>query len=201
MPSWFVFDLGNVLIRLAFDRVIETICASCSADREELISLLGGAGGYLDLEKGLVSFDRFHAVICERVGYQGDVAQLRATWSDFFDGPVEGIERLLERVRARYGVAFLSNSNLVHEEVIAEEYGLLFRDHEPIVYSHRVGLAKPDHEIYRRLLEQIQADPGDVIYTDDLPANVAAAKQVGMRAYVFEGAAKLERQLEGDGLL
>ena len=201
MARWFVFDIGNVLIRLGYERVLARICSQADVDRDRLIELMEGAGGYRDLERGLVSFDQFHAALCRRGGYRGDLAELRSAWSDFFDGPVDGIERLLERVRGRYEVAFLSNSNEVHETVIADRFGILFREGEPILYSHRLRIAKPDGAVFHKLLETLDAEARDVIYTDDLLENVRAAVELGIRAYVFDGALQLERQLEADALL
>lgn len=201
MPTWFVFDIGNVLIRLGYERVLARICSKADMDRDRLIELMETAGGYRDLERGIVTFDQFHGALCQRGGYRGDLAELRSAWSDFFDGPVEGIERLLERIRGRYKVAFLSNSNEVHERVIADRFGLLFGAGEPILYSHRLRTAKPDSAIFFRLLEDLGAEASDVLYTDDLLENVRAARDLGIRAYLFEGAYQLERQLEADALL
>lgn len=201
MPSWFVFDIGNVLIRLGYERVLEAICAQSDVGRDGLITLMEGVGGYRDLERGLVSFRDFHRVVCQRGGFRGDLAELRRIWSDFFDGPVEGMEHLLGRIRSRYKVAFLSNSNEVHEEVIAREFSLFFKPDEPVIYSHRVRIAKPDYEIFMKLLERLDVKSGDVIYTDDLAENVRAARDLGLQAFLFEGALELERQLEGEGLL
>ena len=200
-PRWFVFDLGNVLIRLAYERVLGNLCAMADADRDRMLLLLEAAGGYRDLERGIVTFEEFHATLGSLAGYRGDVHELRRVWSDFFDGPVEGIEALLDRVRSRYQVAYLSNSNTVHEEVIAERFRSLFRDGEPILYSHRLKIAKPDHEIFIRLLQRLGSTPADVLYTDDLLENVRAARETGIRSFLFESAPQLERQLEEEGLL
>lgn len=201
MPRWFVFDIGNVLIKLAYERVLARICASSDLDRDRLVRLMEAAGGYRDLERGLVSFEAFHQALRERGGYRGELEELRSVWSDFFEGPVEGMQELLERVRERYQVAFLSNSNSVHEQVIAEQFGLFFRKDEPLLYSHQLRMAKPDPGIFRHLLERLGSGAGEVIYTDDLLENVRAATDIGIRAYLFEGALELERQLELDGLL
>lgn len=200
-PDWFVFDIGNVLIQLGYERVLARICSFSDMDRDRLIQLMEAAGGYRDLERGLVTFDQFHNALCTHGGYRGELSELRAAWSDFFDGPVEGIERLLDRVRAQYRVAFLSNSNEVHERVIADRFGVLFGQDEPILYSHQLRMAKPDSAIFLRLLDDLGAAPADVIYTDDLLENVRAATDIGIRGYLFEGALRLERQLEADGLL
>lgn len=200
MISWFVFDLGNVLIKLAYERVIERICAQSNCDRDRLIAVMEEPGGYRDLERGLVGFGEFHQLLRDRVGYKSDLRAFRNVWSDFFDGPVEGIEELLDRVRERYNVAFLSNSNEVHEEVIPQQFPVLFRPSDRFVFSHRFRAAKPDPDIYFHALRLIGAEPREVVYIDDLLENVTAAKNIGMQAYQFDSVQELERQLAADGI-
>jgi FMN phosphatase YigB (HAD superfamily) len=198
---WFVFDLGNVLIRLAYERVLEAVCTDADCDRDRLVAIMEEAGGYRDLERGAITFDEFFDFVRERTGYRAGPFKFRKVWSDFFDGPVEGIEDLLDRVRAKYRVAFLSNSNEIHERVIPEQFAVLFRKDDQFVFSHRFGSAKPDPDIYQQALAMIDADPEEVFYVDDLQENVVAARNLGMMAVQFESARELERYLEEQGLL
>src|SRR5687768_12400359 len=111
MTTWFLFDLGNTLIKLAYERVMENICRDATVGRDELVELLEEAGGYRDLERGAVGFGEFYEFLCANAGYRGSLRAFRDVWTDFFDGPTTGAETLLERVREKYRVAFLSNSN------------------------------------------------------------------------------------------
>jgi HAD superfamily hydrolase (TIGR01509 family) len=199
--TWFVFDLGNVVIKLAYERVLATICAAAETSRDEIVRLLDGAGGYRDLERGLISFEEFHRFLESRIRYRGDLTTFREVWSDFFEGPLPGIEEVLDRVRARYRVAFLSNSNEVHAEVIPRKFAPLFHKDDRFIFSHRYRCAKPDPEIYRRTLEVLGTTAPQVLFTDDLLENVVAARQMGMTAFQFENAGKLLRTLEREGLL
>lgn len=198
---WFLFDLGNVLVRLAYDRVLDRICAASSLPRNVVLAAIDGEGGYRDMERGAGTFDDFHAVLRERGGFREPVGKLREYWSDFFDGPVEGIEDLLNRVRANYRVGYLSNSNAVHAEVIPALYPSLFRDGEPFIFSHIEQCSKPDVAIYEKAMEAIEAEPEEVLFTDDLQANVDAANAFGMTAYLFRGVPQLEAELRRDGYL
>ena len=199
--NWFVFDLGNVLIKLAYERVLGRICANASADRDRLLAIMESAGGYRDLERGAANFRDFHNLLVDKGGYRGSLAELRTIWADFFDGPMDGMEELLTEVRAKYRVAFLSNSNEVHAEVIPTQFPTLFRKDDRFIFSHVAKCAKPDHVIYHRALELLGAMPSQVIYVDDLPENVAAALEVGMKAFHFEGTRKLRSELSAEGLL
>jgi HAD superfamily hydrolase (TIGR01493 family) len=199
--TWFLFDLGNTLIKLAYERVLESICADASISRDELVELLEEPGGYRDMERGAVSFWEFYEFLCDKAGYRGSIRDFHRTWSDFFDGTIGGMEELLERIRERYRVAFLSNSNEVHAEVIPRQFASLFRKDDRFVFSHRFRVAKPDQELFRRALEVIGALPQHVAFVDDLRENVAAARAVGMQAYQFIDAETLERDLRADALI
>ena len=201
MITWFLFDLGNTLIKLAYERVLENICREATIQRDELVEVLEDAGGYRDMERGAVSFWEFYEFICDKTGYRGSIRDFHNVWSDFFDGPLPGMEDLLERIRARYRVAFLSNSNEVHAELIPTKFATLFQKDDRFVFSHRFKVAKPDPEIFRRALEVVGALPPNVVFVDDLLENVMAARTVGMQAYQFIDADKLRKELVRDGLL
>lgn len=199
--NWFIFDLGNTVIKLAYERVLENVCARASVKRDELVELLEEPGGYRDLEAGAIKFADFHEFLRENAGYRGALTDLHATWSDFFDGTLPGIEDLIARLRQRYRIAFLSNSNEVHAEVIPKRFGSVFGDDDRLIFSHRFHCAKPDPELFRRALEVCGALPQQTAFVDDMLENVLAARTIGMTAYQFHDAFALERELKADGLL
>ncbi len=203
MPAiqWFLFDLGNVVIKLDYERVIAAICGDSAVDRDGLLAIFESPGGYRDMERGAVTFHDFYQLLRTRASYRGTIETFRHLWQDFFDGPVAGIEEVLDRVRERYRVAFLSNSNEVHAELIPRQFSALFSSDDRFIFSHRNGLAKPDPELFHRALEVIGALPHHVAFVDDLLENVEAARGVGLLAYQFTDSLSLWRKLEADGIL
>lgn len=200
-PTWFVFDLGNVLIDLAFDRVVSNICRDAELPGEELVELLEGPGGYRDLERGAVSFAGLHELLRDRAGYTASLESFRELWADFFAGITPGMEELVRRVREQYRVGFLSNSNEVHAEVIPKMFPSLFRDEDVMIFSHEHSCAKPDPRMFRKALEILRAEGPDCLYVDDIEANVEAARSAGMIAFHFRGADALAEELQKGGYL
>ncbi len=199
--SWFLFDLGNTIIKLAYERVLDNICKEATATRDELLQILDEPRGYRDMERGSLTFWDFYESVCDRAGYRGSIKDFHDTWSDFFEGPVPDIQNVLDRVRAKYKVAFLSNSNEVHAEVIPRKYAALFRHTDKFLFSYRFGVAKPDPEMFRAALHAIEAKAEDAVFVDDLIENVIAARGVGIRSYQFTGSSDLVQLLEKDRLL
>lgn len=182
MPvTHFIFDLGNTVIKLAYERVIENICRESNVNRDQLLDIFEQPGGYRDMERGASTFHEFYEFICDRAVYHGTARDFHTIWSDFFDGPIPGIEDVLDRVRGKYRVAFLSNSNEVHAEVIPRRYATLFEKDERLIFSHRYRVAKPDPEIFHCALEAIGAQPEEAVLVDDLIENILGAQSIGMK--------------------
>ena len=60
MITWFVFDLGNTVIKLAYERVLENICRNAPASRDEVVELFEKPDSYHDLERGARSLAEFY---------------------------------------------------------------------------------------------------------------------------------------------
>ncbi|MGW4211003.1 HAD family hydrolase [Lentzea sp. NPDC004789] len=82
----------------------------------------------------------------------------------------------------------------LHTALLSNSWGegypkdLLIELFDTVVISGRVGLRKPDERIYHHTLEQIGVPAGRAVFFDDAPANVDAAKSVGMHAFRHTGA-------------
>jgi 2-haloacid dehalogenase len=63
------------------------------------------------------------------------------------------------------------------------------------VVSGFEGVAKPDPQIYERLLGRFELDPETTLFIDDREVNVVAAAQVGMEAHLYTGPAPVLTRL------
>lgn len=68
---------------------------------------------------------------------------------------------------------------------------------DAVYASHRMGLSKPDPEFFRHILREEACRPGETVFVDDLEANVAAARRLGIHAFLFTGAGALAGQIAG----
>jgi len=111
-----------------------------------------------------------------------------------------GARELLAELRSRYRLAALSNSNEAHWDRNTYEIGVT-EQFEVAISSHQVGLAKPDRAIYLAALARLGVGAGDVVFFDDLPANVTSARQLGIRAFQVDGVDGVRTVLAAEGLL
>ena len=66
------------------------------------------------------------------------------------------------------------------------------------VFSCDLGIVKPDARIYRSLLDRLQLAPADVLFIDDVPANIEAARTAGLHGIVFASADQLRADLAAE---
>jgi putative hydrolase of the HAD superfamily len=66
----------------------------------------------------------------------------------------------------------------------------------PQLFSCDLGEVKPSPTVFVRALEHLGAPPEGVCFVDDRPANVEAARQLGITAVQFDGPAQLHRLVE-----
>ena len=71
---------------------------------------------------------------------------------------------------------------------------------DDIVYSHEVGLAKPDPAAYEIVTRRLGIEAGEVLFLDDVEANIVAARALGWHAVLHRDTsssiAEMERVIE-----
>ena len=58
MINWFLFDLGNTLIKLAYERVLENVCRDAMVTRDELVDRASDLFAWLASGKLNIAIDR-----------------------------------------------------------------------------------------------------------------------------------------------
>ena len=69
-----------------------------------------------------------------------------------------------------------------------------------LVWSYKLGMAKPEPAIYQHVLKELGVEPGETLFLDDKMVNVEAARALGVRAMQFSTVEKLRRDLIAAGL-
>lgn len=96
---------------------------------------------------------------------------------------------VLRAVRDHATLVLVTNAS-VQLEADLVQLGLTDLAHH-VVSSARVGVAKPDPRIYTIAADRAQAAPERCLFVDDTPANVDAARELGMAAVHFRTCADL----------
>ncbi|MEO3867737.1 HAD family phosphatase [Nonomuraea sp. B12E4] len=192
--TWIVFDYGGVLCLPQTESDADAMAQAVEADPEAFKRAYWEHRLEFD-RAGLTPFDYWSAVL-GRPATQAEIARLVAMDVASWAYPDTGTVALLgELIEAGRDVALLSNAPICIGDGVDElpwiaAIGRRF-------YSGRMGLVKPDREIYDRMAGELGADPSEIVFIDDREENVEGAARAGMTGLHFTGAAPLRVALRG----
>ncbi len=176
MPDAFLFDIGNVIITFDFGISARRLAELSRASAEEIIERVGPLT--VGLELGEIQPKEFVAEAAERIGYGGDAATFRSLFADIFELNEPMVEFIASLKAEGVPLHLLSNTNAIHAPFFEANYEV-FGLFDGRVYSHEVGLMKPDPAIYELVTERLSLDPSRTLYIDDMPENCAAGAAAG----------------------
>lgn len=195
-----VFDVGRVLFHWQLGALFEKLIA----DREELDWFLANVvteEWHFEHDRGRALADMLPERIALYPQYESHIRAYATRFNETVPGPVEGSHELVERL-AGAGVPLFCLTNF------GDEFWEVFRptqpvfDHfEDIIVSGKEKVAKPEARIFEIVEERSGRAGAALFFTDDNPANIAAAKTRGWDAHLFTDAASLEAQLKASGYL
>jgi epoxide hydrolase-like predicted phosphatase len=131
------------------------------------------------LERGRLSTDEFERRLAERFRAAGAVLEADGLLARMLDGLREVSDDMVNLIRR-------AKRQGVHTALLSNSWGEHYPEHlwvgafDAVVISGRVGLRKPDVEIFRHTAELLDLDPGQCVMVDDLPANISGAVAAGM---------------------
>jgi HAD superfamily hydrolase (TIGR01509 family) len=132
---------------------------------------------------GRVKENQFRGLYAAALGL--DVAQTDELMADMWDaycGELDVAMRdFVSGLRPSYRTAILSNSadGARREEQRRYDFESLV---DVIVYSHEVGLAKPDPAIFELTEQRLDVRPPEIAFIDEHPPNIEAALRRGWQA-------------------
>jgi glucose-1-phosphatase len=188
-----VFDLGNILVDVRYDRLAKIMALPMEKFQEIYTN-----PRFRDFETGKMSEEDYFQFLAEKSTF--DLAQRpRYQAAIMFSFPLRlqtwGALHLLRR---RYSLFMLSNTNPVDFEGIDRAYGMRPRfDH--CFLSYEQGLMKPDPAIYEKATKLWRIKPEQTLFFDDREENVAAAASFGWQAMQISQETQLMNELVENG--
>jgi putative hydrolase of the HAD superfamily len=192
-----VSDLGKVLLGFDTEPGWGKVAATCSPRgdlRAHFARVVEGSG----FQTGAITPDQFYELLCRECGLAMPFEEFKVAWSDQFWEDAETIELICGApVEKRY---MLSNTNEIHWDWIRARHPEMLSRFDRLIVSHEVGLQKPDPAIFRLVVEETGFRPEEHLFIDDIEANHAGAREIGMDTIVHTDAASLRRDFQRRGL-
>jgi len=190
-----ILDYGGVFTDTRPRQAVLRRCEEALGLAEgELTGLLFASEHWRAVSTGRISADAYWQQVREQLGKPLPDLLAPFRQNPFAYETLNGrMVKLARRLHRRYATALLSNATLLLDELLLDN-GLtgLF---DVIVNSARVGLRKPDPEIFALTLRKMELAPRECLFVDDKERNTVVAQALGMHAVVFRSAAHLIRQL------
>ena len=195
-----VLDFGGVVFRwrpLAVVRAALPQRVRSEADAAHWAALVfqNYGGDWADFDRGTVTVPDLVARIATRTGLAPAEAQPVVDAAAAELQPLPETVALIERWHAvGHRLFFLSNMPLpfaaqLEAAQFEASHGFM-RLFESGVFSSRVQLIKPEPAIFAHAAQQFGVPGRDLLFFDDQPPNVQAARACGWQAEVFSGAAQ-----------
>jgi putative hydrolase of the HAD superfamily len=122
-------------------------------------------------------------------------AYMAAFWDIYMGNPNEELIAYFRALRPRFRTAILTNSFVGAREQEEARYGFTSMV-DVAIYSHEEGLRKPDPRIFAIAAERVGLPPAEIIFLDDLPENVEAARACGFQAVLFTSTRQAIAEIE-----
>jgi len=107
----------------------------------------------------------------------------------------------LKVLRRRWRLHLISNINALHYAYIRRTFPRHLRVFDKVVLSYKVGAQKPHPRIYRCAVRvKGRRAPGRVLYTDDRPDLIRAARRLGLDAIRFRSVRQFKSELRRRGV-
>jgi epoxide hydrolase-like predicted phosphatase len=190
-----VFDIGGVLEitpDLGTARRWEARLGLAAGEIDERLRDVWRGGSL-----GTITLDGVHQAIRDRLGL--DERQLASymadLWREYLGTANAELIEYARQLRPRYRTGILSNSFVGARERERAAYG--FEDLvDEIVYSHEVGMGKPDPLIYALACARLNVQPGETVFIDDADRCVAGAREAGIHAVRYRDNAQAIAEIE-----
>ena len=205
-PKIVLFDLGNVLVHVHPEAMLQTLGIDSPENRERFSRPI------IDIvrpyERGEESTEQFLQRLqklltggeSEARPCNFDQEKIKQAMLTIIGKPIDGMEEVVKQVAARVPIALLSNTNPLHYELCRQNLPAL-RWIPRHFLSYQLGALKPLREIYEKVARVVGVPPPDILFIDDAEPNIAGAQAAGMKTILFRNVGGIEKQLSEMRLL
>lgn len=200
-----IFDLGGVIINLDIAATITEFNKLSDKPFEHIYTQLQQSPVFDLFDKGLISESEFFNELKNAMETKpSDELILKAWNAMLLDFPEKRL-KMLEQLKSKYRLFLLSNTNETHirefEASLSTHHGYSTLEpfFEKVYYSCRMGMRKPDTEIFEFVLKENNLIAEETLFIDDTIHHVEGARKTGIQAYLLskdQEASQLLKELE-----
>jgi glucose-1-phosphatase len=180
----FFFDIGGVLVRVDSSRSIQKIAEALGVSIEQVKQ--GMTRELLnDYEKGKMTSNQFYEQLLINYGSSKnmDMETFKSYWLEVLFPKTRSVA-FLQRAVKDFPAWLLSNTNDFHYDLMMQDFPFM-KWVSGGTYSFMVGSMKPEPLIYELAIKKSGFRPEQILFIDDLEANVLAACDQGINCIQY----------------
>jgi putative hydrolase of the HAD superfamily len=177
-----LFDLGNVLYGIDFNRAFACWAGYASCDAALLASRFKIDTAVKRHEVGEITDAEFFASLRRSLGVDLSDGQLLDGWNAIFLDEPPDISAAVATAAARVPIFAFSNTNAAHELHWSKKYATTLAHFSEVFVSHAIGLRKPDAAAFDFVVRKIGVPATRIVFFDDSVSNVEGARARGLQA-------------------
>lgn len=183
-----IFDLGGVILNLNPQKTIEAFASITGLSSDTLLAYASN-DVFRNYEKGKTTSSEFRNGLRELFQIYVSDAELDVAWNAMLlELPLARLE-MIRGLQKKYKTYILSNTNEIHirafDKIVDEATsGKHINNYfNTVYYSHKVGMRKPDAEIFDMVLIENGLEPSSTLFIDDTWEHIESAKKLGLQTW------------------
>ena len=196
-----IFDLGGVILNIDYQLPQIEFKKLGVQQVEDIYSKSNQNKLFDDLETGKINEAQFVEQVQKLSGKNIAHQSIVDAWNSIIlDFPLRRLQ-ILEQLQLHYKTFLLSNTNEIHEKCFNTllqktcGYPTLAMLFDRIYLSHRVGLRKPNPEIFKLVLEQNNLLPQETLFIDDSIQHIESASSLGLQVIHMKDNMSMEENI------
>lgn len=183
-----IFDLGDVIINidhnkaaLAFQKLVGSQFKEMEVDLSSNKILEKFETGALTTNEFISFFKSYNSNLTDQ--------EIIDAWNTMLlDIPEERIT-MINKIAKQYRVFLLSNTNEIHlkyiDDYVAKKFGMInmSQPFEKAYYSHKMGLRKPNSQIFEAILSDKNLVAKETLFIDDSEQHIITAKKLNLKTH------------------
>ncbi|OGK62125.1 hypothetical protein A2334_04685 [Candidatus Roizmanbacteria bacterium RIFOXYB2_FULL_38_10] len=198
MITTFLFDLGGVLFTNGTKKFIRELSLSYRIPENEVKEVIDGEIGSFYRESKITR-DEFWRLVIERLHLKESANILEKQWIDGYE-IIPDTKLIITKLSKKYNLYYLSDNVKERVDTLDKKFNFL-KLFKGGIFSHEVGVRKPNPKIYEFALNKSNAKPEQTVFIDDKQIMLEPAKLSGINTILFTTPKELEKYLLEQNLI
>jgi glucose-1-phosphatase len=194
-----IYDFGNVVCSFRVTSFFENLTRHSACTVDQLLGLMPEISHLaIEYESGRMTSEEFFRDFSALARIDLSQQDFITSYTSIFT-PIAGTFDAIRRLKGRYKLGLLSNTNEWHFEYSIRPVEI-FPLFDAVTLSYEVRAMKPALIIYEDMLQKLGVPANACVYFDDIQENVDAGIRAGMHARLFTTAAAMQADLAALGI-